>query len=110
MNQVANEIRIAKERAVKRDLLEQYISIKRSVMRDQLELDRLLAEEEGLKERKCRCSERRTTHKMKLHVEATRSEDEIESNAELSLVLENELKEIEAEETKIEEDSETLDH
>ena len=54
MNQVANEIRKAKERAIKRDLLEQYVSIKRSVMRDQLELDRLLAEQEGLK-RKCRC-------------------------------------------------------
>ncbi len=108
MNQVANEIRKAKERAVKRDLLEQYISIKRSVMRDQLELDRLLAEEEGLKERKCRCSERRTTHEMQLLLEATRSEDEIESHAELSLIRENELKEIEAEETKIEEDSETL--
>ena len=41
-------------------------------------------------------------------LEATRSEDEIESNSELSLSLENELKEVEAEETRIKEDSETL--
>ncbi len=122
MNQVANEIRKAKERAVKRDLLEQYISIKRSVMRDQLELDRLLDRQEKVKRRRDRLAERKQSCDHRLYrFETTRSRHEIETNAENESAnirlqrategirrLREELEEIEAEETRIEQDSETL--